>query len=1585
MSSVQSTSSGGDSTWKDLDRHDGRAGVILKMGYLKKLKTMRKKFFVLRGESSESSAQLEYYDSEKKWKSHNPPKRAIALKTCFNINRRLDLKHKFAIALYTKDDCFCVVLDSEDELEEWLTALLSLQHGEDVPDGEPPKPIFEHVWQVQVQKKGLGNSRNILGPFLLCLTDKTLSLVKMSQEERPDTYEFSLMSIRRCGHSDCFFYMEVGRSSCTGAGDLWMQTEDTNIAQNMHDSILSAMSNNSLKEELGPRPRTRSSSANEASKPITMLHRRQTHIGSTKTPNYYSTSEEMPRTNSHPTNVQAGMTYCEQYPITSTTASTPDTTHNQGSTTGRERCDSMPSRARTTSEGHHQALPHATRNIHLVPGHGASRPHSMYSRGISYSPPVASSPVSPASAACSTDSASSSLSIDDGENYSYGHSLTPDEPVIMEENCDEYERWSGVGTLDYLAMDHSMPSLSLPVQSVVPSATAVSNAPHRKISPGLGTNAKVESPSQSSYMEMYSPCGSSPLDSTGGYMAMSPGVVGSAPSEATPRMHMMYTRSSNSINHSRGSSLTEDGYVPMAPALTDDGYVDMDPLQPSNIIHEHFQHGEMSPASSCSITSGTPSTDLRFSEYHLEKVSSYFTPSEEDETSSLDRPIRAYSVGSRPENLKKSNRLEVTNQAADASRVRAFSVGSRTAPGIKLSSRPLAHASRYQPSTTLTPPTQHHLSGPPGKKSSSAPLLSTSWSGSSSLRQAAQAGTSHSSGEPMDDLMEMDFTRNNRPLPPAGKLVSHHDRQVLPSSVPTSSGMTAGYVEMAPQSTMVSSPKPQTPSSPYVDMKSGLSDETTNIASSPPYQITRPLTKANVTSGPYMDMRSTPTGELQSAVDSTKTLSVSPKTRLTVGPYIEMKSGGSISSSPPGKAVVKSFKEEAPYVHMKSGNNSEGSIGLPRPVSMPGGMGAYMDMRGADLQNIHSPVVSTSPYVDMRTGSGSRKPTSPIQEEYMDMSIKPVRKITRQENEKDIAIGMGSSSIARTAPVDTPQPKMPPEGYVEMSWSRGSKPLLKSSLEDYNSVSGSGDGVGSSTGQEDYMNMSYEGRSSFGSRKKERRGSRKEKNRYSSQPIAIQTSSNANTSSTASTSPVFSFSNLITPSGRKSLTGTPPKIPPSFLPLGSTSVGGSSSSPGTSPFSSLRRNRSRKISNAGTENGSRRESCDMNSGLTTPTGSSATIFPFSLNSPSSPMKPFPGTALGNKLDSTKSSTDSIGSSSRILSSYPDVQQLSTSPTSPESSSSSEQPTPVNTEALDDITETHDYVNFSPQQVSAKDQRDNGDYTVMRPVPVISSGSSYDAARKISAPVFGVIDRKISSVNQGMVDLTLSTPSLSSTKTAAPVKESTPPFIRKSSLGQSFSSSSPLFRPIPKLSTASEVSNGPKIVTSSSALLNKQLSYTGSNSVSDSSKNQSLSVSKESVSSFTGSYKGRQLSRSSSGSSETGRNQSISSLDSNRSQEETLSVKSDSGTISPSLSSRPPSVSSEREVHYASLDLAPSGSEGEEVARSPRSLKTESSASSPSPNPTSHQQQGEAFSYAEIDFAKSEGLRNVSPLNRKSKH
>lgn len=106
------------------------------------MKTSRKKYFVLRAETPDALARLEYYDSEKKFRAGLPPKRIIALKTCFNINTKTDSKHKHVIALYTKLDCFCIVFDGEEELKVWLKDFLTLQHGEELPEGEIPKPKF---------------------------------------------------------------------------------------------------------------------------------------------------------------------------------------------------------------------------------------------------------------------------------------------------------------------------------------------------------------------------------------------------------------------------------------------------------------------------------------------------------------------------------------------------------------------------------------------------------------------------------------------------------------------------------------------------------------------------------------------------------------------------------------------------------------------------------------------------------------------------------------------------------------------------------------------------------------------------------------------------------------------------------------------------------------------------------------------------------------------------------------------------------------------------------------------------------------------------------------------------------------------------------------------------------------------------------------------------------------------------------------------------------------------------------------------------------------------------------------------------
>ena len=105
---------------------------------------------------------MDYYDSEKKWRNGQSPKRftpphstlwfrfitlivahrSICVKSCFNVNRQNDCKHKYVVALHLADDCFSIAFDSEQELQKWYNLLLRIQLGDQVTEGEELKPLY---------------------------------------------------------------------------------------------------------------------------------------------------------------------------------------------------------------------------------------------------------------------------------------------------------------------------------------------------------------------------------------------------------------------------------------------------------------------------------------------------------------------------------------------------------------------------------------------------------------------------------------------------------------------------------------------------------------------------------------------------------------------------------------------------------------------------------------------------------------------------------------------------------------------------------------------------------------------------------------------------------------------------------------------------------------------------------------------------------------------------------------------------------------------------------------------------------------------------------------------------------------------------------------------------------------------------------------------------------------------------------------------------------------------------------------------------------------------------------------------------
>ncbi|XP_008318586.1 insulin receptor substrate 2-B [Cynoglossus semilaevis] len=280
------------------------ADDIRKCGYLRKQKHGHKRFFVLRAASHLGPSRLEYYDSEKKFRNSlrsaaaaatatasaaaaaaaaaapSPPKRVIYLYQCFTVNKRADSKNKHLIALYTKDEYFAIVAENEQEQEDWYVAVSELMSegkrghldSDDLDDGYgtvTPGTVFKEVWQVNVKPKGLGQTKNLTGVYRLCLSTKTIHLVKLNSETPCVNLQLmnirlnlQLMNIRRCGHSESFFFIEVGRSASIGPGEIWMQVDDSVVAQNMHETILETMKALKAFAEFRPRSKSQSSGSN---------------------------------------------------------------------------------------------------------------------------------------------------------------------------------------------------------------------------------------------------------------------------------------------------------------------------------------------------------------------------------------------------------------------------------------------------------------------------------------------------------------------------------------------------------------------------------------------------------------------------------------------------------------------------------------------------------------------------------------------------------------------------------------------------------------------------------------------------------------------------------------------------------------------------------------------------------------------------------------------------------------------------------------------------------------------------------------------------------------------------------------------------------------------------------------------------------------------------------------------------------------------------------------------------------------------------------------------------------------------------
>ncbi|CAJ1087013.1 insulin receptor substrate 2a isoform X2 [Xyrichtys novacula] len=561
---------------------------VKKCGYLRKQKHGHRRFFVLREPTERYPARLEYYESEKKWRNKSAAKRVITLDSCLCVNKRADAKHKHLIALYTKDEYFAVAADNEQEQESWYTVLTDLIAEGKVYDSPastsslvgfeessyglitPATAAYKEVWQVNLKSKGLGQIKNLTGVYRLCLSSRTISFVKLNSETA--AVSLQLMNIRRCGHSDSFFFIEVGRSAVTGPGEFWMQAEDSVVAQNIHETILEAMKAMKELSEFRPRSKSQSASTNPISVPtrrnLNNLPPSQTGlVRRSRTDSMATTSPGRKFTSCRIRTASEGDGSVTRPVSMSISVNGSPTSPNSGNL----------SRCNTLSSGRTCRMLESSSNLH----HSRSMP-------VSNSPPAASSPISMSprggASICTPDKARRPFSC----SASISGSLS-DTGFML---CDDYS--SSPGDPKFLPLTRSDTPDSL---SSTPPSRDISDPCGYMIMEGSGSSRsglggeglvydkayrkRTHSLTTPRQQRVVAPLSSASLDD---YTLMRM-AHGQNSHSASPKVCYPEDYGDIEIGSSRSSSsnLGDDGYMPMTPGVASqsakvDNYVPMSPM-----------------------------------------------------------------------------------------------------------------------------------------------------------------------------------------------------------------------------------------------------------------------------------------------------------------------------------------------------------------------------------------------------------------------------------------------------------------------------------------------------------------------------------------------------------------------------------------------------------------------------------------------------------------------------------------------------------------------------------------------------------------------------------------------------------------------------------------------------------------------------------------------------------------------------------------------------------------------------------------------------------------------------------------------
>ncbi|KAL6115282.1 irs1 [Pungitius sinensis] len=229
---------------------------VVKQGYLGMLDRSHRRYFVLRAGSHTGPGRLEWYKNQERSAGKaalfgSSKLGVMYLRCCLGVSRSGSSRKGSTVALYAKDQTVVLVVEDQWEQEAWYLAIRKLMEEErkdeervEEDDGYctlPSAASFKEVWPVTVRPTGLGCTKSLAGESRLCLTAASLVLVRVTACGDLPSLTIPLLSVRRFGHLDGSFYLELGRSAPNGPGEIWMGARDQGnpaFAHHIHEVVI---------------------------------------------------------------------------------------------------------------------------------------------------------------------------------------------------------------------------------------------------------------------------------------------------------------------------------------------------------------------------------------------------------------------------------------------------------------------------------------------------------------------------------------------------------------------------------------------------------------------------------------------------------------------------------------------------------------------------------------------------------------------------------------------------------------------------------------------------------------------------------------------------------------------------------------------------------------------------------------------------------------------------------------------------------------------------------------------------------------------------------------------------------------------------------------------------------------------------------------------------------------------------------------------------------------------------------------------------------------------------------------------------